>query len=272
FPEVARTQDSGLCGFAVDPKDVNEEEDPRCEECLCNCYKSPSSVQKGNYTTSSLDLQIATRGLPIIVSRRYKTDKAIDGLMGYGWTTNLTSRVVVTAYLLTAPSTYLNEGDVIMPNGGLYKFTQNPDGTFAPPAGSHDKLVKNADGTFDLTFKLSRNHNHYDAFGSLASMVDAYGNTLTFTNDASGKPQQVIDSTGSGRYITFTYDANGHIWKIIDSTGRQIVYSYSGGTMVSVLDAASRTTTYTYWFGRFTPLLSSVKDNWNREITSITYD
>src|SRR5262245_49327004 len=65
---------------------------PPCCGCQRSgkCNGSPVAVATGNYTTSSQDLNILTRGLALTIDRRYNSNRVIDGLMGYGWTSNLT--------------------------------------------------------------------------------------------------------------------------------------------------------------------------------------
>lgn len=264
---------TNMCGVAMDPSfPPEEDETEECEECPEACQKSPCTVAKGNYSTSVVDIQIPTRGFPLKVIRKYKTNRAVDGLLGYGWTSNLLSRLTYATYLYSAPSTYLRMAAIVMPEGGVYEFKENPNGTFSPAPGSHDTLVKNADGTFDLTLKLSRNHYRYSAQGSLIRITDAYGNALSLTYDANGRLNQILDGTGSGRSLALTYDATGHIWSITDHTGRQVQYTITGGKLTSVTDQAHRRTDYSYVQGRFAPLLSQIRDNWGRVITDITYD
>ena len=75
-----------------------------------------------------------------------------------------------------------------------------------------------------------------------------------------------------GRYINVFYGADGRISTLQDHSGRTIQYFYTNGTLTSVIDPANRTTYYSYTTGRFGPVLSQIKDNWNRVITSLTYD
>ena len=76
---------TNMCGVAMDPSfPPEEDETEECEECPEACQKSPCTVAKGNYSTSVVDIQIPTRGFPLKVIRKYKTNRAVDGLLGYG--------------------------------------------------------------------------------------------------------------------------------------------------------------------------------------------
>jgi RHS repeat-associated protein len=85
--------------------------------------------------------------------------------------------------------------------------------------------------------------------------------------------QQVADAAGSGRFLNVFWGADGRISAIQDSAGRQVLYAYSSqGALTSANDPAGRVTSYGYTQGRFAPLLSTVTDNWNRLLTTVTYD
>jgi RHS repeat-associated protein len=208
-----------------------------------------------------------------MASRRYQSTHAIDGPMGFGWISSVSARLYYATYLFAAPSTYQKEADVRMPDGSQYRFIDNGNGTFTPPQGRHDTLVRNADGTFDLTLQRTRSVLHFDALGGLLSLTDDYGNALNVTYDGNGRVQRIADMAGSGRYLDAFWGADGRISAVRDSGGRQVQYAYNGqGALATVTDSASRVTSYTYVTGRFAPLLSQIKDNWNRLISTITYD
>lgn len=245
----------------------------KCEPEVCGkCTKSPCYVGSGVYVRNEQDLMITAVSEPIEVSRRYQSTRVIDGQTGYGWTSSLSTRLHYTAYLKASPSSYQKEANVRMPDGAVYRFVENPDGSFAPPEGRFDTLVQNGDGTFDLWIQRTRTRLHFAAGGSLLSVVDDFGNTQTWTylND---RLQRVADSAGSNRYIDVTYGADGRISDVIDSSGRAVHYVYDTlGVLTSTTDPAGRTTTYGYTAGKYVPLLTSVVDPWGRTISTIVRD
>jgi len=179
----------------------------------------------------------------------------------------------MATYLFAAPSTYQQVAYVLLPDGARLSFQANGDGTFTPPLGRFDSLVRNPDTTWELTLQRSRTKLRFGTDGALTSIADDYGNTQTLTYDGNGRVQRVADSSGSGRYIDVIWGPDGRISTVRDHTARQVQFFYNAqGAMTSVVDAASRTTTYAYWTGRFSPLLSQVTDNWGRVVTTITYD
>jgi RHS repeat-associated protein len=241
--------------------------------CCDNCTESPCYVASGVYETKTVDLELPTQGFPLSAARKYQSSHTIDGPTGYGWTTSLAAHLYYAAYLLAAPSTYQKEADITMPDGARYRFADNGNGTFASPANRHDTLVKNGDGTWDLMLQWSLSVLHFNADGSLASQRDDYGNALSYSYDGSGRLQQVADASGSGSFLNVFWGADGRMSSVLDSAGRQINYYYDArGVLTSASDPLVRLTQYTYAQGRFVPLLTSITDNWNRVVSTITYD
>lgn len=270
------------CNNPVPPCDPNDpksscykppEPPPKCEPLHCDkCTKSPCYAGSGVYTTSVTDLELRTTGFPIALTRLYQSSHAIDGSSGYGWVSSLSSRLYYATYLKSAPSTYQREADVRMPDGALYRYVENGDGSFTPPEGRFDTLVRNPDGSWDLWLQRTRSHYHFSASGNLLEMVDDFGNTITWTY-AADRVQRVEDASGSGRYIDITYGADGRISDVTDLTGRNVHYAYNtAGVLVAVTNPASQATTYTYASGKYVPLLRTVSDHWGRNVTTITYD
>jgi RHS repeat-associated protein len=182
-------------------------------------------------------------------------------------------RLGYSTFLFAAPSTYRKEADLRLENGRLYRFVENPDGaTYTPPVGRADYLVKNGDGTWDFSLQRSGTVYHFAIDGSLSSVKDEFGNLQNWTYDGNGRLQRITDAI-SGRYIDVFFGADGRISTVQDSGGRQVQYGYDAtGLLTNETDPASRVTHYSYSPGRFVPLLSGVTDNWNRGVTSATYD
>jgi len=253
---------------------------PVCEPKACDkCSKSPCYLRTGTYVNDFVDLQIPTVGrYPLTVSRRYDSSRPADGPLGAGWSSSLTAHLYYATYLVSAPSTYSYEANIVMPDGVVYRFTTNGN-AFTPPLGRYDTLVKNGDGTYALTIQHSRSVYRFNADGSLASLTDDYGNVITYTNDASGRIQRMADSAGSGRYIDVTWGADGRIASLTDNGGRVVKYFYEtgNGTLtsfsdpVAASDSSSRSAYYTYVSGRFGTVLSRIADRWHRVISDLDW-
>lgn len=274
LPSVVFGEGQPWCGTAVSGSPQSGTPPAPCGPCG-NGSGSPIFVKLGSYFTSVVDLQLPTPGLPIVISRDYLGARVLDSGMGMGWSLSAGVRLFYTHYLLSAPSTYQKRADVTFPDGRQYYFIENADGlTYTTGPGRKDALVKNGDGTWDLTPQRTRSKYHFSVTGALLWMKDDNGNTINVTYDGSGRLQQVADAAGSGRYATVSYGADGRVSVIQDSAGRQVKYYYnaSDGTLTSVVDPENRTTSYAYAQGRFSKLLSGVTDNWNRAVTTITYE
>jgi len=230
-------------------------------------------VGTGSYTRSATDLSIPTTGYPLELSRDYDSTDLVDGPLGYGWSTNLVPRAHLAVYAIAQGGAVQSEADITMPDGERLRFSENADGSFTPPSGRFDTLVKNADGTFDLTLQHTRSVDHFNLDGSLGWMADDYGNKLNYTYDANGQLQEVADGAGSGRYLDVYWGADGRISSVVDNAGRAINYVYDGtGHLITVTNPLGQKTNYSYTPGKYVSLLSEVRDNWDRVITTITYD
>jgi len=245
-----------------------------CEPLVCGtCTKSPCYVSSGVYTTEASDLTINTVGFPIEVSRLYQSSHVIDGEMGRGWVSSLSARLYYT--VIKTPGSPLSdsmEAHVRLLNGTLYRFAENPDGTFTPPAGRFDRLVRNPDSTWDLWLQRSRSRFHFSGTGQLLNTIDDFGNTLvwSYVND---QLRRLSDISGSGRYIAITWGADGRLSDVADHTGRTVHYAYnSGGVLTGVTNPMGQTVHYDYVAGKHAPLLRAVTDHWARNVSTITYD
>ncbi|HXH92278.1 MAG TPA: DUF6531 domain-containing protein, partial [Thermoanaerobaculia bacterium] len=146
---------------------------PVCEPAACHsCSTSPCYAKSGTYVNDFTDLQIPTAGMySLTVSRRYDSSRPADGPLGVGWSSSLTAHLYYATYLVSAPSTYSYEADVVMPDGVIYRFTTNGS-AFTPPSGRYDTLVRNADETYSLTLQHTRSVYRFNTDGSLASLTD----------------------------------------------------------------------------------------------------
>lgn len=276
---------AALCGESQPPCNPKKIGSPcykpkkPCEKCKptkCNkCTKSPGFVGIGAYEIEAMDLAIPTAGgFPLVASRRYDSTHQFDGALGYGWISSFEPRLFHAAYLFAAPDVYRHEVEVVLPDTQHFTFTDAAaTGVFTPEAGRYDKLVKNADGTWHMTLQHTRSILRFDAQGLLTSVKDDYGNEQLWTYDAAGRLQRIADNAGSGRYLDVIWGADGRISHVVDHTLRQIAFTYdTRGVLTEVSNPLGQKTRYEYVPGRFAPLLSQIRDHWNRVITDVTWD
>jgi RHS repeat-associated protein len=205
-----------------------------------------------------------------------------DNGMGYGWSHNyrifaepysssklgLGSRLPTDAVALIAASVVTL--DLMTGNSGLQewmaasltgkwgmdKLTDNvvsihletdvltyvklPDGSFALPPGVNAALVMDnglyrLEDRFDLTVQ-------FNADNQAETIVDADGNTLTFTY-ATDRVSAVSDDFGHS--LTFGYSGD-HLTSITDSAGRSVGYTYTGNDLTAYTDPENKTWEYGY--------------------------
>jgi RHS repeat-associated protein len=272
LPALVLGQAQIWCGNPIDPK-APPPPPSRCDQPCPDCNASPCYARSGVFLTSAVDLQVPAAGPSLVASHTYNSAYMSSGLSGPGWASNVAIRLSYSVYLYAAPSTYQKEADIRMPDNRLLTFIENPDGvTYTPPPERHDTLIRQPDGSWTLTMQHSRTSWQFSQDGSLASITDDYGNVQTWTYDTNGRLQRVTD-VGSGRYLDVYFGADGRLSAVQDSTGRLVQYSYNGnGSLASVTDPLNRVTTYTYGQGRFGPILTQIKDHWNRIVATMTYD
>ena len=185
----------------------------------------PVNVTNGNMYVRQQDFQLPGIGEPIIVNRHYNSSLPIDGMFGYGWTSDLDERIVVSLY-----NGYLSRTSLrLYIDGRIFYFTYV--GTYSGgdnylPIGSRiDAKIVSADAAspFSLLFKDGRVH-HFDRYGTLLWKRDRNGNQTTFNYDANNRLVSVTDP--SGRTLTITSNANGKVTQISDSTGVIANYEY----------------------------------------------
>lgn len=251
---------------------------PACEPKECDkCTKSPVYVGAGTFTDAQTDLAISTPSFGINVDRRYDSARLVDGPMGIGWSSSLTPRLHYAVYAAT-PTTSEYRAYVVMPHGATYEFVKTTGGNFSPPFGRNDVLTQNVDQTFTLWQLESGTVLQFAATGALVSITDEFGNALQYTYDANGRVERISDTAGSGRFVDVTWNTTtGRISAVTDSAGRTVRYTHDAlGKLEGVVDAVTplgqQSSRYTYVQGRFSPLLSEVRDRWYRLILSVNWD
>jgi RHS repeat-associated protein len=87
--------------------------------------------------------------------------------------------------------------------------------------------------------------NVYDASGRLIQHIDAFGNTINYTNNLSASQEVVTDRLGN---VTANYyDANGNIIKVTDALGGNTLRTYdANNNLLTETNPLNETRTYTY--------------------------
>ena len=247
-------------GGEQEPSNNPSEEDQEAQDDV-----DPVDLHRGDFTLSREDVVLPGRGLSIAFARRYRSQSAYNGPLGYGWDFSYNRRLYK-----------LDSGNMVWLSGANRQdeFAYDAQtGTYAPPPGVYVSLVQNVDGTWTLTDAHGQ-EQRYDADGKLTAIVDRNGNTLSFAYDPAGRlpiegPSDYFVNQTTGviardfrlttmtdpaeRQLVFTYNADGRIETITDWTSRTWRYTYDAdGYLTQVTTPATpefpqgTTTTYTY--------------------------
>ncbi len=244
---------------------------PDCGDCPCpqSAQQSPVYIKSGNLNLPVTDIAIPGRGYGLRVERSYNNQEMYDGPVSYGWSFNLTIRMI--------PVTLWGSRTIIICGGGLcttitnrwitaklmvirwssgrrWVYQQGADGSYTSiTRGVTLRLVENPDGTFTLNpqseclscLKSFEYTYSFDPDGFLTSIVDRNGNSVLLTHDSSHRLLSASDD--AGRTLSFSYTERNKIATISDPAGRTWTYSYDdNGNLIGVTDPLGRTTRYSY--------------------------
>lgn len=173
----------------------------------------------GQYALTVVDLEIASRGMPLRLVRVYRSGTPYFGPWGYNWDHNY------NVYLRE-----LNNGGAAVWTGQLREEVYDPDpaGGFLSPTGVFRRLRQVAagptlnwvlderDGT-TLSFDRPAGWPHPTRI-PLVRIEDRHGNVHLLTYDAEGRLSQVTDH--AGRFIRFDYGDCALLEAVTDHTGR----------------------------------------------------
>ncbi len=232
-----------------------------------NCGETdPILMSSGEFTISNQDLCPDQSVMPVKFFRTYRSQRAFNGPLGYGWYYNFYIRLQK-----------LSNNNILMIDGETGRKNEFSYNTYAPnifysPNGIYAELVRNTDGTHTLTKPNGTKYN-FDIEGKLSSIVDRNNNTMSFTYDPAGK-LPIIGRSGYfinisigllamdyrlktitdavGRSYQLNYNIDGRISSITDYAGRTWTYAYQNDDLISVTEPdtpqypSGLTTTYTY--------------------------
>ena len=252
---------AGVLGAENPNENANESKDP-----------DPVYLNSGEYNYSKQDLFIPSRGMPIEIKRYYKSQKDVNGVLGFGWFLSCNVRL----------KRLVNNNIVIIQGDGRKDeyLRDYANDQYIPPAGIYSELDQNLDGTFTLTEKNGKKYD-FDINGNLSAIVDRNNNSMSFTYSQSKEPvvgkspyfvnqvqgligyeyklQKITDTVG--RDIDFIYNSNGRLEKITDFTSREIIYGYdSNDNLASVQDPMGNTMYYTYYADHNLETIKDKKD------------
>lgn len=202
----------------------------------------PVNPATGNFIHQATDLNIpGIAGFDLVLERSYNSLDQRLGVFGFGWSS-----------LLDMSLRLANDGtvDVRYPDGHGVYFTAGEDGYEPGQEGVFDTLAY-TDAGFELTTPAQVTYT-FDQKGSLASLHDRHGNTITLER-AEHRVVRLIDS--AGRNFDLTYDGE-RIASVSDPLGRTIRYEYSGqGDLIAITNGNGGRDRFEYDQHRMTALI-----------------
>lgn len=185
---------------------------------------------------SVTDAARSARGMGLSFTRSYSSamyGRFTSGILGYGWTDNLSTCAELSA-----------DGKTLVfrvPGGGSYSFTKATDSW--QPEDSRDKTVlTESSSAYTLKYQSGTVQTFAKSNMRTSSIADNSGNALMFT--WSGTTLQKIAHT-DGQTLTFAY-SGGLLSSVTDDCGRQTTYTYSNSLLTKVTAPDGPETFYEY--------------------------
>ena len=194
------------------------------------------------YQEENPDIIIKSRGLPLEITRTYKSQLIYNGPFGYGWAWNHAEEII-----FSEDGSFLYYYD----NKGVqHKLISQGDGTYEHPPGTMFTFEQKVNGgitTYVVTQKRWGHTYRFTDQGFLFQKRDRFGNELNFAHTNSTYPDRITEIADSlGRAITLEYNSNGKVIKTTDFTGRYCVYAYTGDDLTTFTDLEGNDTNYEY--------------------------
>ncbi len=242
-----------------------EEADGRTED---TDTEEPINVANGANMIEKTDIFISCPVGPSLMLRRYYNTRRdhSDGLFGAGWSSTYEQK------LLRIPGAvydgvFANWRVFCLPEGQRLWFRELASGGFDPAPGNELTLQQDGAG-YKVTTPWAIVHR-FNADGSLKSVTDGFGNSLSLTYDAEARLEQVTH--GSGPYLTFSYDAASGRMTGIGTHVPDLAMTYTyheNGTVAS----ATRVTSSGNYVDEYTYDPVSGCMNWRKNAAGQTFD
>src|SRR6185503_4965489 len=185
----------------------------------------PILLFSGQYALDVTDVEIASVGFPLRLTRVYRSGATYYGPWGYNWDHN---------YNVSLRE--LTDGTVAIWTGRIREEVYTPNGaTFEPPVG---------------VFRLLERVAPTAGLGPGYALTEPGGTRLAFHRPAAGWPEPltiplVYIEDRHGNRQTLSYDAEGRLDRVTDDAGRFLEFTYGGcGLLEQVRDHTLRTWRY----------------------------
>lgn len=195
------------------------------------CTGSSVILANGTYEFSETDLSVPAPAIHVDWTRSYRSNRILktsgnwvfgepgDGPLGFGWMTEYFARI--------------ENSDTYIDGQGIYTvFKKDSAGNFLTDMENGLILKKTSTG-YGIT-EMGGYTYAFNASGTLTSIKDLRGNTITLIYDANNKLASIKDPANR-EALTLTYNTNNKITSVKDITGRVTNYEYdSSGNLIKV--------------------------------------
>lgn len=206
------------------------------------------NLANGNLLLKANDLAIAGPGFALRQDRFYNGLSDEEGTLGGGWSSNSATDIALE-YSTNHPSIVTFRG----PNGMVFDFTLQADGSWKAPAGYNFSLRDRplASGLRDFRVVDNKSNDEWRFLHRLllnGRNGDEVGVRFYSTNATDGRRMLYV-THDSGRRITFGYPNNVTLrpTSVGDSAGRSVAYGYDSEDRLSTVTSVDgRVTSYEY--------------------------
>lgn len=236
---------------------------------VMSCYAASSTnVASGNLSHSQL--LFATQGAPQSVSLSffYNSLSSYSGPLGPGW-----SHSYDTALHVNSDGTVSYRGG----DGERRLYTLSGSAYVSSP-GDHSALVKSVDSTFTISYRDGHKENFYSN-GKIKTIVDRYGNTLTFSyrnNNPDDDMTGITDSAQRSTIIDYDLTTTPHRIKTITDPAQNVyAFTYQENNLWRVTNPLVDTATgpaQGYWEYTYDPQSGLLKTKRDPNNNTTQYD
>ena len=243
------------CGAAFASRQTSGSPQPAPPDGTCP-VADPVDPSTGLFFFKETDLTL-TGIMPVSITRTYRTLEQGVGPFGIGVSFNY------DLMLLSAGSQALW---YILPDGGRYLFSLQPDNTYTNSSYPFLRgviVTVNPDGTYQMRFKDGMLYT-FDSNGRLIEQRNRNNDSINITRDSNGSIIAITEP--KGRSLQFTngpgfFTDRGWVYlitSITDPIGRRVEYNYdSEGRLIEVKNSEGGITRYTYDSGmRITSIIN----------------
>jgi YD repeat-containing protein len=188
----------------------------------------------GDFSERITDLSLPSTGIPIALTRMYRSRANINTALGWGWSHSYGVSLTANA---DGSLTYLTED--------LRRLEFKPSGpnAWTPPPGWYQAVTKDASG-YTMRFKDGLVYL-FDLTGKLVSQKEPNGNAVTLGYDSLSRLSTVTDSAGRVA-LSLSYDAAGKLSSLVDAANRRVSFGHTGEDLTSATDVLGATESYGY--------------------------